>query len=390
MSTQHHSPASPAAGMPWAQLMGAFGAGGVNPMDPMGVMAMWQSEFEAAARRASAMPKVLEAASKVKKGCTPYDVVLTRGPVRLLRYRSKVEKKHATPVLFVFALVNRPYVLDLLPHKSVIRQFLNHGFDVFMIDWGIPEPQDKSKTLSDYIDGDMHAMALKVLEETGQERLNIVGYCMGGTMSSVYTSRHQDLVRNLVLMAAPISWSGPRSLLMEWTDPKIFNVDALVDQMGMIPPSFLGSSFVLMKPVANLLQKWTTFAEKMDDEKFLEDFFAMEQWSNDNIPISGEVYRDFVKYGFQQDRLVKGTFPVGARNVNLGNITCPLLTLTADKDHLVLPEQSFPVESCVSSTDTARMSVGGGHIGLAVGGKAHKELWPHACAWLAERSDPVR
>lgn len=370
----------------------AFHPAAFAPMfDPASVVSAWMQEAQAGMRRAMATPKVIEAATRVTKGCTPYDVVMTEGPVRLLRYKGKADKKHATPVLFVFALVNRPYVLDILPHKSVIRQYLNHGFDVFMIDWGIPEPQDKSKTLSDYVEGNMQGMVRRVLQETGQPSLNLVGYCMGGTMSAMFTSRHQELVKTLTLMAAPLSW-GPacKSLLMTWTDAESFNVDALVDQVGMIPPQFLGSSFAMMKPVANFFQKWVGFAEKMEDEKFLEEFFAMETWSNDNIPISGEVYRDFVKFGFQQDRLVKGTFPLGGKPVNLGNITCPILTITADKDHLVLPEQSFPVEEAVSSTDVTRMAVGGGHIGLAVGSKAHRELWPHACAWAAQRSDPAK
>lgn len=380
--------------MTQSQPQSPFGMPFANPFatgtfDHAGAMKAWQGEFEAMSKKFAALPKVLEAAMKSKKGATPHEVVMTESPVRLLRYTSKADKRHATPVLFVFALVNKPYVLDLLPHKSVVRQFLNAGFDVFMIDWGTPTPADATKTLNDYVEGHLHRAVERVLAETGQDQINLLGYCMGGTMSAMYTSLHQDLVKNLLLMAAPIDWSSRDSLLLNWTDPKYFDVDSVVDTFGLIPPAFLGNSFAMLKPVANYFQKWQGFYDKMDDEKFLEDFFAMEVWSNDNIPIAGEVYRDFVKYGFQQNLLVQGKFPVGGKKINLGNITCPVLSMTADADHLVLPCQSTPLKACVSSSDYTEMSVKAGHIGLSVGSRAHKEVWPKATAWMGERSVPV-
>ena len=353
------------------------------------MMKSWQGEFDALGKKVAAMPKVAEAAMKATKGCTPHDVIMSESPVRLLRYTGKADKRHGTPVLFVFALVNRPYVLDLLPHKSVVRQYLNAGFDVYMIDWGVPSPADATKTLHDYVEGHLHRAVERVLADTGSDQINLVGYCMGGTMSAMYAALHPHLVRNLVLMAAPIDWSSRESLLLSWTDPKYFDVDGIVDTFGLIPPSFLGNSFGMLKPVANYFQKWQGFYDKMEDEKFLEDFFAMEVWSNDNIPLSGEVYRDFVKYGFQQNLLVKGQFPLGKKRINLGNITCPVLNLTADADHLVLPCQSTLLKECVSSTDYTEMSVKAGHIGLSVGSRAHKEIWPRATAWMAERSEPL-
>lgn len=354
--------------------------------DPTGVLAAWQNEMVAHQRKMAALPNAAQVLARTTKGCTPYDVVATESPVRLLHYKSEAPRKHATPVLFVFALVNRPYVLDLLPHKSVVRRFLDAGHDVWLIDWGTPSRADAKKTLHDYVEGHMHNMVRRVLEETGQDKLNIVGYCMGGTMSAMYTSLHQDLVRNLILMAAPIDWSTSESLLMTWTRPENFNVDAVVDTLGLIPPNFLGTSFMLLKPVANLFQKWVGFYDKIEDERFLEEFFAMEVWSNDNIPIAGEVYRDFVKYGFQQNLLVKGEFPLGRHKIDLGDITCPVMNITADTDHLVLPCQSTPLKSVVSSKDFTEKAVRAGHIGLSVGSRAHKELWPDVCKWLGDRS----
>lgn len=339
--------------------------------------------------RAGMMPKVMEYARKARKGATEFDVVYESGAVKLRRYRGDARIRYAQPLLSVFALVNRPYVLDLLPHKSVVRQFLNRGFDVYLVDWGEPTPADSDRTLHDYIEGHLHGVVHHLIAACDVDQVSLLGYCMGGTMSAMYTSLHQDLVRNFILMAAPIDWTDRSQLLSVWTDSKYFDVDNLVDTLGNIPPEFLGTSFKMLRPVENYFSKWIGFYERMTDEKFLEEFFAMETWSNDDIPIAGEVYRDFVKFGLQQNLLIQGRFPLGPELINLRHITCPVLNLVADADHLVPCGQSLPFNQYISSKDYEVLRVKAGHIGLAVGTRAHKELWPKACDWLAARSDAV-
>jgi len=371
MTTSHDRTESPADPFNW--MMFPF-----NGADVQG----W---FE----RAGMMPRVMEYARKARKGATEYEIVFESGPVKLRRYRGSVEKRFATPLVCVFALVNRPYVLDLLPRKSVVRQFLDRGFDVYLIDWGEPTPADHDRTLHDYIEGHLHRIVQYLLESCEVDQVSLLGYCMGGTMSAMYTSLHQELIRNFILMAAPIDWSDRSQLLSLWTDSKYFDVDNLVDTLGNVPPEFLGSSFKMLRPVDNFINKWLGFYDRMLDEKFLEEFFAMETWSNDDIPIAGEVYRDFVKFGLQQNLLIKGQFPLGGHRIDLANITCPVLNLVADADHLVPCAQSLPFDEYIGSEDYEVLRVKAGHIGLAVGSKAHKELWPRACDWLASRSEAV-
>lgn len=356
------------------------------------VASAWLDEWQKAGDRAAAWPKVMEAVKSRKAWATPYEVVATEGPIRLLRFRAPEgaamsNRRYSTPMLMVFALVNRPYVLDILPHKSVVRQFLKGGHDVWMVDWSSPEPGDNTKTLHDYVEGHLHRFVERVLRDTRQTQLNLFGYCMGGTMAAMYTSLHQKLIRNLVLLAAPFDWSRGDCLLKAWTDEKSFDVDAVVEAFGNVPPAFLGQSFNLLKPVDNNLRKWIGFAEKMSDEKFLQEFVAMEAWVNDNIPISGAVYRDFVRYGIQRNQLIQGTFPLGPHMIDLKQITCPVLNLVAENDHLVPREQSDPIDRLVGSSDVSTRSIKAGHIGLAVSGKAHLEMWPAAAEWLGHRSE---
>lgn len=340
-------------------------------------------------RRMSRLPYLWQYAQRPRRGVTPSEVVYEQDRVTLLRYPTDTPPRYRTPLIFVFALVNRPYILDLKPGKSVVEHFVRRGFDTYLIDWGIPTDADRHLTLDDHVNGYLLDCVDHVRERTGSDQASILGYCMGGTMSAMFTSIHQELVRNLILLAAGIDFSTREGLLNLWTDARHFDVDAFIDAFGNCPPEFLQASFLMLKPVQNLVEKPLGFVERMGDERYLEDYFAMETWLNDNIPVPGETYRQFVKYLYQQNRLVKGTMPLGRHVVNLRNITCPVLNLMARKDDLVPCSQSAIFNDLVGSTDRQIMEFPAGHIGLAVGSKAQNELWPAACDWLAERSDPA-
>jgi polyhydroxyalkanoate synthase len=211
---------------------------------------------------------------------------------------------------------------------------------------------------------------------------------MGGTMSTIYTSLFPERVKTLSLMAAPIDFAGKEGLLQLWTNPKYFDVDALIDTYGNCPAPFLQGCFGTMKPVQNYITKYTGLYDKMDDDRFLRNYFAMEKWTNDNIPVAGETFREFVKRFYQGNDLVEGRYRLGDEPVVLRSITCPVLLLTATGDHLVPPSQTEGIRSHIGSDDVTSISLNAGHVGLAVSSKAHKQLWPAATAWLADRSTP--
>ena len=330
--------------------------------------------------------KVPQLARDVRVATTPHDVVYEEDSLKLLRYRNEHSIDFAEPVLVCFALVNRPYILDLQPDRSVVRQLLKRGFDVYLIDWGIPTAADRTLRLHDYVCGFMKNVADFVCNHSNSPKLNLLGYCMGGTMSAMYTALRPEQVKNLILMAAPIDFSGEECLLNVWTREEYFDVDGLIDAFGNCPGSFLQSSFQMMKPVQNYFEKYVGFVEKMDSDDFLENYFAMERWANDNIPVAGETFREFVKHLYQENQLVKGEFRLHDKPVKLENITCPLLTLVAEHDHLVPPSSTLAIKDHVSSKFVHHMSINAGHIGLAVSSKAHGQLWPDAAMWIADHS----
>jgi len=345
-------------------------------------------ETSAALGRMKNLPTLWQRAQRIRKGVSPAEIVYEEDRLKVRHYLSEQKPRHRTPVLFIYALVNRPYILDLKKGRSVVANFVEQGFDTYLVDWGVPTAADRYLTLDDYINGYLVNVTDYLRERTGVDKVNVIGYCMGGTMSAMFSALHPDRVKNLMLMAAPIDFATRDSLLNVWTQPEYFDVDKFVDAFGNCPADFLQASFLTLKPVANFLEKPINFYEHCHEEKFIEDFLTTEGWLNDNIPVPGEVYREFVKYLYQQNLLTQNRMPVGKHIIDLRKITCPVLNIMASKDDLVPCSQGMPFNDLVGSKDRKTILLeGSGHIGLAIGAKAQKEVWPVACDWLAKRSD---
>jgi polyhydroxyalkanoate synthase len=321
----------------------------------------------------------------VEVGTTPHEVIFTENKLRLLHYHPVTDKASPIPLIMIFALVNRPYILDLKPGRSVVEVLLKKGIDVYLIDWGAPRDEDKKLGLNHYINRYIRKVVKKVKQDSGSDKVNLLGYCMGGTMSAIYTALYPEDVQNLVLMTAGIDFKVEGTLNL-WGDKPNFDVDKFVDAFGNVPPEFLQSGFLFMKPIQNLVSKYVNFYENVDNESFVDNFLAMEKWLNDNIPVAGEVFREFVKYFYQENQLVENKLRINGRGVDLKQIKCPVLNLIAEKDHLVPPASSLNFNELISSKDTKTIVFPTGHIGLSVSSKSLKGLWPEVADWLIERS----
>lgn len=339
--------------------------------------------------RAWSWPGVARSALSKHVGVTPHDVVFERGSLRLLRYQPATPARHARPLLCCYALINRPYILDLQPGKSVIARYLEAGFDVYMIDWGVPTAADSGLTLQHYVSELLGSVVDYLLRAHRCDSLHLLGYCMGGTIGALHTALEPRSVASLTLLASPIDFAGRESLLNVWADRRYFDVDAFIDANGNCPAWFLQLCFLFTKPVQNLVEKNLGLFEQLDDPRFVTSFFALEHWVNDNIPMAGETFREFVKKLYQEDQLVRGELELGGRRVELGRIKCPLLILTAQNDHLVPPASTRAIRAHVSSRDVEELTIDAGHVGLVVSGKAHATLWPQATRWLVDAASGV-
>jgi len=335
--------------------------------------------------RAAKAGEMLLSPPEVKVGQTPADIVYRRHKAKLIRYRPVQEKLHRVPIVISFALINRPYILDLLPGRSVIEFLVKEGFDVYLVDWGIPTRSDKDRGLEVYVRDYLDHMVDEARRLSGSDRVTLMGYCMGGSMAMLYTALNQEKVQNLVVMTTPFDTADQDGILFQWC--RDFKVQEVVDTFGIIPGWFFNSAFGLLKPLQPL-EKATHFYRTMLDDGCNETFLAMEKWIGDAIGISGKAYGQLVKGLFQENLFLKNSFTLGEKAIDFREITCPFLNLVALNDDIVPPSSSLRIGEYLGSVDRELMTMETGHIGLSVSGKALKKLWPAVAGWLGSRSEP--
>lgn len=317
-------------------------------------------------------------------GLTPAEVIYRENKLRVLYYLPQAERRYPVPLLMVPALINRYYVLDLKPGRSLVEHLVQRGFDVYVLDWGIPGDEDRSLTFDRHVSGYLRHAVQEVLKHAGRPRLSLLGYCMGGTMTVCYTALYGETVANLVTLNAPVNFHDD-GLLSLWTRPEYLNVDALLEAYGNVPPWLMQSAFLLLKPTSQLNQAVALY-ENLDNEQFVDNFVAMNTWINDNVPFPGEAFRKYIKELYQQNKLIRGEFTIDGRAVDISRITCPVLTVAAQADHIVPHRSATVLHDLVGSTDKELLSLKGGHIGVVAGSSASRTLWPRLAAWLAARS----
>lgn len=344
----------------------------------------WENASEVIEKTTTA-PDRTETFKNVDVGETPSEVVYEENKLRLLHYESRTEEQHDVPILVVYALINRPYILDLQPERSVIRTLLDNGFDVYMIDWDEPSTLDRSLTLDDYVNRYMENCVDEVRERSGQDSINILGYCMGGTMSTMYASLHPEKVQNLALMAAGLCFAGTGGVLEQWGGEEYFDPEAVTETFHNVPAGFLDVGFALMDPVQNYVTKYVNLYENVEDEDFVENFARMEEWLGDGIDVAGATFNEFIEDIYQQNKLMENELYLGGEHVDIENIDMPVLQIVAEYDHLIPPEASKPFNDAIPSDDKTILEFPTGHIGMSVSSKSHAELWPDVCDWFEAR-----
>lgn len=321
----------------------------------------------------------------VRVGLTPKEVIFQENKVKLYRYRGGTPVK-PIPVLIVYALINRLYILDLYPGRSFIEYLVNEGLQVYAVDWGVPGDEDRSTPFDYFVEGYLDKMVKRVIESAGVDQITLFGYCIGGTLASIYAALHPERVRNLVLLTTPIDFSKG-GYLKTAVHRDHFPVDALVDTYGNIPPWLVEAGFKILNPLGDVV-KWRNFWKHVTDDDFLKNFLAIEKWLNDNVPFPGEAYRKFIKELYQENRLIKGTLEMNGRRVDLRRITANHLSVAGQEDQIVPPDSAIRIKKMISSKDNEAIVLPGGHVGVIIGGRALKTAWPRMASWMLERSQP--
>jgi polyhydroxyalkanoate synthase len=317
-------------------------------------------------------------------GPTPSDAVFAENKWQLLRYRPRPEGiAFATPVLMVPSLINRHYVLDLAPGRSLVEYLVGEGHDVYVIDWGRPGDEDRYLSFDDVCDGYIGRAVRVAARTAGAGRVHMLGYCMGGSLAAIHAAARPERIATLTALAAPVSFADG-GMLAAWTRTRSFDVAALVDAFGNVPWPLMQWSFHLLRPTLNLWKAVRLFERAWDDD-FLDGFVAVETWGNDNVSFPGQAYVRYIEALYRDDALVRGEMTLSGRPARLSDIRCPLLCITFDGDNIVPAASATPLLDLVSSEDIQHMHMSGGHVGAVIASRARDNLWPRMSRFWADR-----
>jgi polyhydroxyalkanoate synthase subunit PhaC len=344
--------------------------------------------LEGASRATEGMLRTLRDPYPVEdepRGATPFEVIYQGDQVRLRHY-STDSRGHGTPLLVVYALIKRPFILDLMPGRSLIETLTQCGLDIYLTDWIPPTRDDSWRGFDDYINCELHDVVRAVQKRSGSSEINILGYCFGGVLSLMWTALYPETVKNLVTLATPADANVPDSPLFAVARNLHDALEPLLEMYGNCPGWFINACFKSMAPVHHAVSKYVDLYRNRQGAEYTEMFRLFERWMDSDVPMTGAIFREVADQLFRRNLLIRSEFRVGDTYVDLKNITCPLLNVIGEYDDVVPPRSSFAIEAVTASRDLGKLQYPAGHVGTAVSGSAQRKLWPHVVEWLGSHN----
>jgi len=308
---------------------------------------------------------------------TAFDVVDESGLLRLRRYRPGNLPGSGPAVLLVYSLFKRPYVLDLLPERSIVRNLLAQGFTVYLTDWQPPQMENAERGFDAYVNGDLACAVNHVRTHEGVERVPLVGFCFGGLLALLYAALRPEAVARVVPVAVPIEMAAPFA-------PTI--VEYVARMFGNVPGWWIRSWLNAGVPSPSQLSRY--IADELEEPALLRTAAgarvarALEPWLDSDVPLTGQVFREAMCNAYWNRDLAESRFRVGSRVAALENIRCPVLNVNGERDKLVPPASSQALVERLGEGVVTNLVFPATHLGLLLGAAAHAELWPRIGAWL--------
>ena len=354
-----------------------------NPAELMGEAARFNAKVAAGIERLSAIHD-----DQVEIATTPKDEIFRTDKVTLYRYRPLVEPKVKSPVLIVYSLIGRHTMTDLQEDRSLVRNLLNQGVDLWVVDWGNSSRADRWLTIEDYVSGYIDDCVRAMRHETGVDKVTLLGVCEGGVFTLAYAALEPDRVQNLVLTITPLDFHADeaseaheRGFINVWTRSLSGDdVDRMIEVWGVLPGEFMGAIFSMLTPIRSITKYNLDLLDVVDDEAKLLNFLRMEKWLADRPHHPGEAAKEWLKDLYQDNKLVKNEWELGGRKVDLRQVTMPVLNIYAQKDHIIPPSTSRVLDGRLGTSDYTELGLPGGHIGMFVSSKSQGIV-----DWLAER-----
>jgi len=326
----------------------------------------------------------LRRAPGAKPGCCARTLLWEHQGMRLYRYRHRSEGPAPTlPLLIVYAMVNRPGMLDLHEGRSLLRGLLQRGLEVYLLDWGDPGSERQHASLADHVLGHLGQCVEQVRRVGGQSQVNLLGICQGGVLALCYAALRPERVARLVTMVTPVDFHADHNTLGGLA--RYVDFDRLVAATGNVPGGLLNALFLSLSPIRLGVRKYLDLIEHPEDPEALEDFLRMESWIFDSPDQPGQAFAEFARRFIQGNALVRGELQIGDERVDLGRISCPVLNVYATEDHLVPPASARALRGLLRCPSYREYAFPGGHIGIYVSRRAQGRVADELASWLAAR-----
>lgn len=312
-------------------------------------------------------------------GLTPYEVVHRQNKLVLKHYAPSGPVRR-TPVVVVPSMINRAWICDLEPDRSLVGGLAALGHPTYLVDWGTPGPEDAQQGFAEAVLDLLRRALDRACRHAGSPRALLVGYCQGGLLSTMLTALRPERVAGLVALATPVRFSeGGRFAAL--CAPGVCRPEALVDADGLVGPEVMSPAFKLLDPMGNW-HKFLALEEASRDPVSLRRALARERWLEENVPVPGALAQELVRFGYQEDRLLAGTWQLRGEAVRLEAVRCPVFVAPCGRDFIAPPPACVPLADAVGSDDVTLEVQDTGHIGVVVGGYGPKRFYPRLDAWF--------
>jgi poly(3-hydroxyalkanoate) synthetase len=282
-------------------------------------------------------------------------------------------------VLAVPSLINRAYILDLMPGKSLMRYLAAEGLRPLLLDWGTPGPIERRFTLTDYIAGRLE----RALVAIGRPVI-LVGYCMGGLLTLAAALRRPDLVRGLALLATPWDFHAPDADRARGLAGLLPALEPAMSATGALATDLLQMLFACLDPYGTPA-KYRDFARLDLAGPAARLFVAIEDWLNDGIPLAAPAARACLGEWYGENTPGEGLWTVAGAPVDPARLTQPAFIAIPNRDRIVPPESAGALAELIPRATTHRPAAG--HVGMAAGRRAETELWRPLRDWCHSLDD---
>ncbi|HEX7854127.1 MAG TPA: alpha/beta fold hydrolase [Sphingobium sp.] len=297
----------------------------------------------------------------------PVKSVSAQGRAQLLHYEAMRQKSGRLPVLFVPSLINAPDVLDLSSDNSLLRFLTAEGHDIYQVDWGSPDKEDKGQNIADHVTD-----ILLSLMATLPHPPIIVGYCLGGTIALAAASLAPCAA--LATIATPWHFNAYPDTFRNQTHQAWKVAEPVCRDLGVMPMEVLQQGFWSLDP-HRTIEKYAAFAEMAEDDLGYDAFLLLEDWANEGAPLTLAAGQDLIERFYGANIPGSGQWVVGGQSIDPAKLPCPTLAISSSTDKIV------PAEACPSADD--QLMLHQGHVGMVVGRSAKENLWKPLSTWLS-------